>query len=129
MTERSKPSQENSVDGENCIDVENCIEDSHLAHVGFPNRRSTAITIVHILFECFLLAAFAGRAGAPAPHNLLNQRPIPRRLIRRNHHRRSYPVSRLNVQQSHSLRRPTRFADELRLDADDLAILADQHHL
>src|ERR1700674_998680 len=60
---------------------------------------------------------------------LLNQRPIPIRLSRRNYHRSRDPVSRLNIQQPDTLRRPSRFADELRLDADDLSILRDQHHL
>src|ERR1700674_3086867 len=60
---------------------------------------------------------------------LPNQRPIPIRLFRRNHHRRRDPISRLDVYQPHTLRRPSRFADELRFHADDLAVLRDQHHL
>src|ERR1039458_5375831 len=57
------------------------------------------------------------------------QRPIPIRLFRRDPHRRRHPIPRLNVYQPYALRRPPRLADELRLDADNLAVLADQHHL
>src|ERR1700686_400009 len=59
---------------------------------------------------------------------LLNQRPI-RRFFRRNHHRRRDPVSRLNVQQPHTLRRAPRLTNELRFNPNDLPILRNQHHL
>src|ERR1700682_3523975 len=65
----------------------------------------------------------------PLRELLLNQRPVPICLFWGDPPRRRYAVSRLNVQQPYSLRRAPRLADELRFDADDLAVLADQHHL
>jgi hypothetical protein len=44
---------------------------------------------------------------------LLNQAPIAAFLFRRDDHGCRYPVSWLQLQQAHSLRRPARFADGL----------------
>ena len=49
-------------------------------------------------------------------------------FFRRNDHRGRDPVARLQLQQAHTLSGAPRFADVLGLDANDLAVLADQHH-
>ncbi len=63
--------------------------------------------------------------------DLLNQRsPVRacRLFFGRNDHRRRHPVSGFDIEQAHTLRRTPRLADEFRFDADDLAVLADQHN-
>src|SRR5581483_6052437 len=69
------------------------------------------------------------RAAERAPVLLLKQRSAVRSLIRRNDHRRRYPVAALNIQQSHSLGGTPGLADGFRVHANDLAVLANQHHL
>jgi len=59
---------------------------------------------------------------------LLNQRPVHRFLFWRDHHSRGHTVSRFDLQQAYTLGRASGFADVLTLDADDFAVLADQHH-
>src|SRR5579872_5794369 len=62
--------------------------------------------------------------------SLLNQSSVAIRLIfRRNHDSGCHAVAGFDAQQADALRGARDFTDGVRLDADDFAVLADQHQL